>query len=109
MSNIKSLMDRERTRLTKVKQDLTTQLTKVDTELKAIDAYLGRGPAPGRGKQDQVVSFIKGSAGGLTRAEIIQKMGVKGNKSGEQSISNALGALKRSKRLVLKGGKYNAL
>ena len=36
---------------------------------------------------------------GLTRGEILEKMGLKGNKSGEMSVSNALTALTKSNQV----------
>jgi len=47
--------------------------------------------------------------GGLTRGQLLEKMGVKGNKSGEMSVSNALTALTKSKQLRrAEGRKYVA-
>jgi hypothetical protein len=45
---------------------------------------------------------------GLTRGELLEKMGLKGNKSGEMSVSNALTALTKSNQVVRKDGKYIA-
>jgi hypothetical protein len=36
---------------------------------------------------------------GLTRGEILEKMGLKGNKSGEMSVSNSLTALTKSNQV----------
>ena len=36
---------------------------------------------------------------GLTRGEILEKMGLKGNKSREMSVSNALTALTKSRQV----------
>ena len=44
---------------------------------------------------------------GLTRGEILEKMGLKGNKSGEMSVSNALTALAKSNQVRRDGGKYH--
>ena len=43
---------------------------------------------------------------GLTRGELLILMGVKGNKSGEQSVSNALSALTKHDQLGRREGKY---
>ena len=45
---------------------------------------------------------------GLTRGEILEKMGLKGNKSGEMSVSNALTALTKNNQVRRDGRKYLA-
>jgi len=45
---------------------------------------------------------------GLSRGEILDKMGLKGNKSGEMSVSNALTALTKSKQVTRRDRKYVA-
>jgi len=45
---------------------------------------------------------------GLTRGEILEKMGLKGNKTGEMSVSNALTALTKANQVRRDGGKYHA-
>jgi alkylation response protein AidB-like acyl-CoA dehydrogenase len=47
------------------------------------------------------------SAPGLSRAEILEKMGLKGDKSGEMSVSNALTALTKTMQVRREGGKYH--
>ena len=49
---------------------------------------------------------VIGEGNGLSRGEIIQKMGLKGDKSGEMSISNALTALTKGNQVRREGGKY---
>jgi hypothetical protein len=46
-------------------------------------------------KRDEFLKLIQESEG-LTRGEILEKMGLKGNKSGEMSVSNTLTALPKS-------------
>jgi hypothetical protein len=43
---------------------------------------------------------------GLSRGEILDKLGLKGNKQGEMSVSNALKALTKTNQVVRKDGKY---
>jgi hypothetical protein len=43
---------------------------------------------------------------GLSRGEILNLIGVKGDKSGEQSVSNALSALTKQNQLGRKDKKY---
>ena len=45
---------------------------------------------------------------GLTRGEILEKMGLKGNKSGEMSVSNALTSLTKANQVARKDRKYVA-
>jgi len=53
-----------------------------------------------------VVDLIKQHPGGLSRGEILNLMGLKGDKSGEQSVSNALLALTKQNQLGRREGKY---
>jgi len=104
-------------------QKLTEQLHELDRELKAIDAYeavkqgkdalprtprsASNGSRPPRGeKRELLVQLLAQHPDGLARGEIIEKLGGKGDKSAEQSISNALSALKKQNKLGSKDGKY---
>src|SRR6476661_7579032 len=40
-------------------------------------------------RREQLISLIRSSSEGLARGEILEKMGLKGDKSGEMSVSNA--------------------
>ena len=44
----------------------------------------------------------------MGRSPILEALGVKGDKSGAQSVSNALSALKKAKEVVVEDGKYHA-
>jgi hypothetical protein len=48
----------------------------------------------------------KHSSNGLSRSEILESLGLKGDKSGEQSVSNALTALKKAGRVTSNEGRY---
>jgi hypothetical protein len=118
---------RERTRLNGEREALLTQqqeleqkLEAVNRELSAIDAYeaaksgkvvkSARAVAAGRtrtrlisqgrrgSKRDELLKLIQESEG-LSRGEILEKMGLKGNKSGEMSVSNALTALTKGNQV----------
>jgi hypothetical protein len=43
---------------------------------------------------------------GLSRGEILERMGLKGDKAGEMSVSNALTALAKGNQIRREGGKY---
>jgi hypothetical protein len=104
-------------------RDLSTQIAGVDRELEAVDAYeaakTGKAPRQSRGRgrkasgtrrgsrREELLKVI-GSGKGLTRGEILEKMGLKGNKTGEMSISNALTALIKGKHVSRKDRKYHA-
>jgi hypothetical protein len=45
---------------------------------------------------------------GLTRGEILEKMGLKGNKAGEMSVSNALNCLTKANQVTRRDRKYVA-
>jgi hypothetical protein len=133
----KSFMNRERNRLTKArdaalsrKSDLDRDLSEIESELSAILAYeqakkgkvskvarRGRRPsakagkagkrAP-RGEKRRAVLELIQKSNGLTRGEILATLGVKGDKSAEQSVSNALTALKKQSLVTSKDRKYVA-
>ena len=50
--------------------------------------------------------MIRSNATGLSRGEILERMGLKGDKSGEMSVSNALTALTKSNQVARREGKY---
>src|SRR5437899_1580306 len=110
-----TFVQRERARLNSEREAIFTQqqeldqkLEAVNRELAAIEAYEAAksGKAPARqvaarrtgarkssggarsgSRRDELLTIIK-QGGGLSRAEILDKMGLKGNKSGEMSVSN---------------------
>ena len=49
-------------------------------------------------KREELLNVIR-QGNGLTRGEILEKMGLKGDKSGEMSVSNALTALTKSNQV----------
>jgi hypothetical protein len=51
---------------------------------------------------------IRENPNGLKRGEILERMGLKGDKAGEMSVSNALTALTESNRVSRHEGKYFA-
>jgi hypothetical protein len=122
----------ERARLDKARKDamanqaaIDKELAAIEHELAALDAYHQvktdtgqRAPkrasksakrrAPGRrgAKRQAVLDCIQQHPNGLSRGEILASMGVKGNRSAEQSVSNALSALKKSAKVNSRQGKY---
>ena len=99
-------------------QELQRQLDEVNEMLRKFDAFEGK-TAPARqqtrtrktssirrgSKRDELLKVIR-EGNGLTRGQILDKMGLKGNKSGEMSVSNALTALTKSQQVMRREGKY---
>jgi hypothetical protein len=127
-----SFIKQERTRLQRArdkalqkKADIDREQEAVEGELAAIAAYeQAKGGGPGRAakrapakrtaarrarrgeKRQAVLGVVQQHPDGLTRGEILNLMGLKGNKSGKQSVSNALMALTKQNQLGRREGKY---
>lgn len=127
-----SFIKQERARLQKArakalqkKAAVDQDLADIESELAAITAYEGaksgrsgragkrtpakRSAAPRarRGEKRQaILELVQQHPDGLSRGEIISLMGVKGDKSSEQSVSNALLALTKQSQLGRREGKY---
>ena len=56
-------------------------------------------------RREELLQVIR-DGHGLTRGEILERMGLKGNKAGEMSVSNALTALTKSNQVRREGRKY---
>jgi hypothetical protein len=120
-----SMIIRERERLNKQREDilekqkqLDQELAVVNREIEAIDSYeaikackpIKKTNAARTGKSSNVLQLLQSNSQGMTRGAIIDAMGVKGNKSEEQSISNALKFLKKQGTIKAEGdGTYLAV
>jgi hypothetical protein len=117
-------LHKEREVIVDQQQELENKLAEINRELAAIDAYEAakkgkavrqaparvgaRTPQARRGsKREKLLATIK-AGNGLTRGEILEQMGLKGNKAGEMSVSNALTALTKAHQVMRKEGKYVA-
>ncbi len=116
----------EREQLFNQQHELEGKLADINRELSAIDAYEaaknGKVPAAARqprgararpqgrrgSKRDALMQVIKGNPSGLTRGEILDRMGLKGDKTGEMSVSNALTALTKANQVTRRDGRYIA-
>ncbi len=116
----------EREQIFNQQHELEGKLTDINRELAAIDAYeaakSGKIPAAARqargararpqarrgSKREALMQVIKDNPTGLTRAEILDRMGLKGDKSGEMSVSNALTAMTKAKQVTRRDGRYVA-
>ena len=124
------VMQQERERLTRERENIVNQqrelegkLAEINREFAAVDAYESaksgkatttarqRGGAPRRqarrgSRREALLEVIRSNATGLSRGEILERMGLKGDKSGEMSVSNALTALAKSNQVARREGKY---
>src|SRR5712671_3544225 len=121
-------INQERERLNR---ELEGKLDEIERELEAIAAYesaktgktrTGKASAPGRGqtrgrarsqaprgsRREALLQTIRENPNGIKRGEILDRMGLKGDKAGEMSVSNALTALTKSNQVSRHEGKYFA-
>ena len=135
MQRERERLNRERDEVLNQQKGLENKLTEINRELAAVDAYVTakagqaatpsrqpRGPRksgavdkqssveprarPQAGSRRETLLRVIGEANGLSRGEIFQRMGLKGNKSAEKSVSNALTALTKNNLVSRREGKY---
>lgn len=113
MENVTDFMRVERERLTKERRECEASMAKIDAELAGIEAYfaaMGKEAPKGGGRRsgvrEGVRELIAAHPDGLTRDAILVEMGVKGDKSASNSVSNALTNLKKQGVLTLKDRVY---
>ncbi len=100
-------------------QELQRQLDAVNQMLRKFDTFEGKAARNGqptrarraargsrRGSRREELLQVIREGNGLTRGEILKKMGLKGDKSGEMSVSNALTALTKSQQVSRRDGRY---
>ncbi len=115
-------LNAEREHVFNQQRELEQKLDAINREFAAIDAYetakagkaAGRGRSGGprttsrRGSRRESILRVLRDNPGLLRGELLEKMGLKGNKQGEMSISNALTALTKAAQIRRQDGKYRA-
>ena len=129
-------MAQERERLNKLVEEYTGQIAEVQgklsevyREIRAIEAYeniknakdekpipaprkiraSGDTPRAPRGsKREELITLIR-EHGTMSRGQILERLGIveKDNKAAAQSVSNALGALKKGGQLLSESGNYS--
>ena len=124
--NFSEFISRERDRLRAEREqvfnqqeELQRRLDAVNREFAAIEAYetaktgkaarqapAGRQPRARRGSRREALLELIRQSDGLSRGELLERMGLKGDKSGEMSVSNALTALTKNNQVLREGGKY---
>jgi len=111
----------EREQIFSQQKELQRKLDAVNREFAAIEVYetaktgkaarpvpASRQPRVRRGSRREALLEIIRQSDGLSRGEILERMGLKGDKSGEMSVSNALTTLTKSNQVHREGGKYRA-
>jgi hypothetical protein len=136
MQRERERLHRERDEMLNQQRELESKLTEINLELAAIDAYeaakTGRAAAPRRqrpsagtsatsitetsaptrprpqvgSRREAVLRVIADNPSGLRLGEIFERMGLKGNKSAEKSVSNALTTLTKNNQVARREGKY---
>src|SRR3954449_13478510 len=126
--NFSEFISRERDRLRAEREQVFTQqkalqrrLDAINREFAAIGAYetaktgknarqepARRQRQARRGSRRQELLELIRQSDGLSRGEILERMDLKGDKSGEMSVSNALTALTKSNQVRREDGKYRA-
>ena len=88
---------------------LLAERAAIDKQIADLDAMSGAQPAGKRrsGIRQDVLSQVKKHPAGVSAANIRTTLNVT-DKSGAQSVSNALAALKKAGQIDLKDGKYKA-
>lgn len=131
IKNERKRLNTERRALAVQQREVEKKLAGIDRELAAIGAYetakVGKAakpaaPAPRKARaarkaptrarrgsrREPILKLLGENPIGLSRGELLEKMGLKGDKSGEMSVSNALTALTKSNQVRRDGGKYLA-
>ena len=116
----KERLNSERAAIRTQQRELEKKLAEIDREYAAIDAYEAaksgkaarqtgaRRASTGRkgSRREAIIAVLQGNPDGLSRGELLEKMGIKGDKAGEMSVSNALTALAKSNQVARKDKKY---
>ena len=112
-------LGREREGISNQRRELDNRLAGIDREFQALDAYQSaktgkpgstrrtqmQRRTPRGSRREELLNLIR-NGNGLSRGEILERMGLKGDKSREMSVSNALSALIKGNQVRREGGKY---
>ena len=116
LDQIKELEEQKNRLLEKARKEAVEKAEVAIAELNALgfNFRLVGGPSTsGRkrrtGVRQQVLNAIQDRPRCLSRADLLEKLGAKGDKSAEQSVSNALAALKKIKSISATNGTYRAV
>jgi hypothetical protein len=126
LTDTQAFITKQRDALVQQRDSISTQQHELQQQLDAVNAMLAKfdvfeGKAAARApagrtrrtttarsgsRRDELLLVIR-NGDGLSRGEILEKMGLKGDKAGEMSISNALTALTKSQQVERRDGKYH--
>jgi hypothetical protein len=112
-------LSREREGISSQKRELDNRLAAIDREFQALDAYQAaktgkpsggrraqtQRPARRGSRREELLNLIR-DGNGLSRGDILERMGLKGDKASEMSVSNALTALAKQNQVRREGRKY---
>ena len=123
MKQERERLQRDREAIYNQQRELENKLKDINREFAAIEAYeaaktgkqaagqqrgtRGRRQARRGSRREALLQLIGQNPDGLSRGEILERMGLKGDKSGEMSVSNALTALTKGNQVSRSGGKYS--
>jgi hypothetical protein len=129
-------LNREREEILGRQTELANKLDEINREVAAIEAYetakTGKAatstrqrrateksrpstpqssaevrPRPARaGRREELLQVISAEPNGLSRGQIFERMAIKGDKTAEKSVSNALTALTKNNRVSRRDGRY---
>jgi hypothetical protein len=130
--NFATYIQRERERLGAEREAVITQQRELDKRLadinkdfQAIEAYEaaksgksvalqgtrrrseGQRQARRGSRREGILELLRQAGAGLSRGELLERLGLKGDKSGEMSVSNALTALTKGNHVRRQSGKYH--
>ena len=119
ISRERERLSREREEISNQKRELDGRLAEIDREFQALDAYqtakTGKPSSTPRmqtqrrgrrgSRREELLNLIR-EGNGISRREILERVGVKGDKAGEMSVSNALTALAKGNQVRRESGKY---
>ena len=119
LEQIKKLDEQKAALLSQAKQEALEAATKAIASLNELgfnyrlvqgegSATVSRAATGTRrtGIREQVLAIIEETADGVSRSQLLEMMDAKGDKKAEQSISNALAALKKAGTVSADGGVY---
>src|SRR5690349_20854897 len=112
-------LGREREEISNQRRELDNRLAAIDREYQALDAYQTaktgkrsgsrrtqmQSRAPRGSRREGLLNLIR-DGNGLSRSEILERMGLKGDRSAEMSVSNTLNALLKRNQVRREGRKY---
>lgn len=111
-------LSRERQEISNQRRGLHNRLAAIDREFQALEAYQAAktGTPSGRrtqmqrrtrrgSRREELLNLVR-EGNGLSRGEILERMDLKGDKSSETSVSNALSTLIKRNQVRCEDGKY---